>query len=79
MDLRRTKEMGSGENYITRNFVIYFSPHTIRMIRRRRMRMVGDVACRETGEERTRFWWENVRERGNVEDLGVDDRKSIGI
>jgi len=28
----------------------------------------------ETGEMHTGFWWGNLRERDNLEDLGVDGR-----
>ena len=28
----------------------------------------------ETGEEHTGFWWGDMRERGRLEDLGVDGR-----
>jgi hypothetical protein len=37
------------------------------------MRWVGHVAW-ETGEVRTGFWWGNLRERDNLEDLGVCGR-----
>jgi len=42
------------------------------------MRSARHVACIETGEVRTGFWWrdlrERERERENLEDLSVDRR-----
>jgi hypothetical protein len=44
------------------------------MIKSRRMRWAGHVACMETGEVHTGFWWRDLRERDHLEDLGVDGR-----
>jgi hypothetical protein len=41
------------------------------------MRWAGHVVRIGGGEVCTGFWWENVRERGNLEDPGVDVRKIL--
>jgi hypothetical protein len=42
---------------------LYCSPNIIQVIKSRRMRWAGDVACMgERGEVRTEFWWGNLRE-----------------
>ena len=40
---------------------LYLSPNIIRVIKSRRMRWTGHVACMERGEVQTEFWWENLR------------------
>jgi hypothetical protein len=50
--------------------ILYASPDSIRQIKSRRMRWVGQVA--RMGEER--FWWESQKERNHLEDQGVDGR-----
>jgi hypothetical protein len=47
---------------------LYFSPNIIQVIKSR-MRWVGHVG---KGEVYTGFWWENLRERDHLEDLGID-------
>jgi hypothetical protein len=42
------------------------------MIKSRRMRWVGHVACRERRYMHTAFWWKDINERGHFEDIGVD-------
>ena len=51
---------------------LYSSPNIVRVIKSRRMRWAGHVAC--MGEERGRIgsWWGNRRERDCWGDLGVD-------
>jgi len=51
---------------------LYSSPNIVRVIKSRRMRLVGHVA--RMGEERgcVGFWWGNRRERDHWGDLGVD-------
>jgi len=39
-----------------------------------RMRWTGRVACSGRGETRTRFWWENLREREQLKDQSVYGR-----
>ena len=38
------------------------------------MRLASHVALRGRGEVHTGFWWGNLRERGHLEDLGIDCR-----
>jgi hypothetical protein len=47
------------------------------MIKSRRMRWAGHVARRGREEVHTRFWWGNLRERGHLEDPGVDGEYNI--
>ena len=51
---------------------LYPSPKVVRVLKSRRMRWAGDVAC--MGGERGCIgsWWENRRERAHWGDLGVD-------
>jgi len=51
---------------------LYSSPNSVRVIKSRRMRWAGHVAC--VGVERGvyRSWWGNRRERDHWGDLGVD-------
>jgi len=44
------------------------------MIKSRRMRWVGHVACMGRGEVYTWFWWGNLTERDCLEDPGIDGR-----
>jgi hypothetical protein len=55
---------------------LHSSPNTriIRLIKSRRMRWAGHVACMGRGEVYIGFWWENLRERSHLEDPGVDGR-----
>ena len=53
----------------------YSSPNIIQVIKSRRMRWEGHVACvGARGEVHTGFWWENLRKRNHLEDPGVDGR-----
>jgi len=49
---------------------IYCSPHIIWVIKPRRMEWAGHVA----GKVHIGFWWEDLMERGHLEDLGADSR-----
>ena len=51
---------------------LYCSPNIVRVIESRRMRWAGHVARMGRGEACTVFWWGNLRERDNLEDLSVD-------
>jgi hypothetical protein len=53
---------------------LYSSPTIVRLIKSRRMRWAGHVARMGRGEACKRFWWENLRERGQWGDPGVDGR-----
>jgi len=43
----------------------------VQVIKLRRMRWVGHVACME---ESTGFWWGNLRERDQLDDRGINGR-----
>jgi len=77
--LRRT--FGPKRNDVTREWRklyndkpndLYFSLNVVRVIKSRKMRWVGRVACMGRGEVHTGFWWGNLRERGHLDDSGVD-------
>ena len=44
------------------------------MIKSRRFRWAGHVACRERGEVHEGFWWGNLRGKCLLEDLDLDGR-----
>ena len=49
-----------------------YTPNIIRVIKSRRIRLVGNVGRMGRGEVHTGFWWGNLRERDHLEDPGVD-------
>ena len=51
---------------------VYSSPNIFQVIKSRRMRWVGNVV--RTGEVRTGFWWRDLTERDQLEDLCIDGR-----
>jgi hypothetical protein len=51
---------------------LYFSLNIFLVIKLRRMRSAGHVACMGERRDYTRFWRRNLRERDHIEDLGVD-------
>jgi hypothetical protein len=55
---------------------VYSSPNIIQVIKLKRMRWAGFVACMEDrrGEMHTSFWWGNLRERDHLEDPSIDGR-----
>jgi hypothetical protein len=53
---------------------LYSSPSIFRVIKSRRMRWARHVANMGRGEAYTWFWWENLRERDHLGDLGVGGR-----
>jgi hypothetical protein len=55
---------------------LYYSINIIRAIKLRRIRWVGHVAFMGREEVYRGFWWGNLRERGHLEDPGVE-RKII--
>ena len=52
--------------------VLYCSPYIVRVLKARRMRLAGHVACMGRGEAYTGCWWGNLRERDHLGDSGVD-------
>jgi hypothetical protein len=58
---------------------LYCSPNIVRVIKSRRMRMAGHVACRGRREVYTGFWWGNLREGDHLEEPGVDGRLILRI
>jgi hypothetical protein len=52
----------------------YSSPSIIWVIKSRRMRWVGHVACMGRGEVHTEFWCGDLGEGDHLEDPGVDGR-----
>jgi len=52
---------------------LYSSPNIVLVIKSRRMRWVGHVARAGRREVYTGFCWGNMREKGHLEDPGVDE------
>ena len=57
---------------------LYSSPHTVRVIKSRRMRWAGHVARMGEASGCIRSWWGNRRERDHWGDLGVDGWMQLG-
>ena len=53
---------------------LYSSPNTVRVVKSRRMKWVGHVVRMGRGEAYTGFWLENLRERAQLGDPGLDGR-----
>ena len=53
---------------------LYSSLNIVRVIKLRRMRRAGHVACWGRGKAYTRFWWGNLGERDHLGDPGIDGR-----
>jgi hypothetical protein len=51
---------------------LYCSPNIVRVVKSRRMRWEGHVACMGRGEVNIGFWWGNLRERNQWTEPGVD-------
>ena len=56
---------------------LYCSPNIIWVIKSRRIRWTGHVACMGRVVVYTGFWWENVRERNHLEYAGIDGKKIL--
>ena len=52
---------------------LYSSPNIIHAVKSR-MRWVEYAACMGDRNVHTRLWWGDLRERGHLEDLGIDGR-----
>jgi hypothetical protein len=50
---------------------LYSSPNIVRVIKSRRMRWAGHVACMGRGEVFTGFWLGGLMGRDHWEDLGI--------
>ena len=53
---------------------LYCSHNCVLLIKSRRTRWVGLVARMGRGEGRIGFWWGSLREKGHLEDPGLDER-----
>jgi hypothetical protein len=53
---------------------LYCSSNIVRVIKSRRMKWAGHVACMGRREVYTGFWWEHLSERNHLEDHGLDGR-----
>ena len=51
---------------------LYSSPSIIRLIKSVRIRREGHVASLGEGEGHVGYWWNTLRERDHLEDLGVE-------
>jgi hypothetical protein len=58
---------------------VYCSRNIIQVIKSRRIRWVGNVARIGDRKGHTRFWWEDLGERVNLEDLDVDESSRGGM
>ena len=53
---------------------LYCSPNIVRVIKSRRIRWAGHVACMGKKGAYTGFWWGVLKERDRLGDTGVDGR-----
>jgi hypothetical protein len=56
---------------------LYSLPNNFQVIKLRRMKLAGHVACMGRREVCTAFWWGNLRERDHLGDTGVDGRITL--
>jgi hypothetical protein len=56
---------------------LYSSPNIVRVIKSRRIRWVGHVACMGRGEVFREFWLEGPKVRDHREDLGIDGKITL--
>ena len=57
---------------------LYSSPNIVRVIKSRRMRWAGNVACMGEGRGCIGSWWGNRREGDHWGDLGADGWTMLG-
>ena len=75
--IRPKKDEVSGEWRRLHNEELHdlYSPrNVIRVIKPRRMRWAGQEVGTGDKKVHTRFWWEDLSERGHLEDMGVDGK-----
>jgi hypothetical protein len=53
---------------------LYSSPNITQVIKSKRITWAGNVAPMGRGKLLTGSWWRNLKERGHLEDPGVDGR-----
>jgi hypothetical protein len=53
---------------------LYSSPNIVRVIKLKRTRSAGQVACLWERRGIYRVWWGNQKERGDLEGTGIDGR-----
>jgi hypothetical protein len=53
---------------------LYTSPGIIRVIKSRRLRWAGHVACKGEMRDATKFWSESLKGIDHLEDLSVDGK-----
>jgi hypothetical protein len=58
-------------------YALYSLPNIIRVIKSRRLRWAGHVACMGRGEVHTGFGRKNLREGDHLKDQGVEGRKIL--
>jgi hypothetical protein len=56
---------------------LYSSPNIVRVVKSRRMRWVGYVACMREGRSVHRFWLGGSKVRDHWEDLGIGGRITL--
>jgi hypothetical protein len=72
---KRDELTGEGRKLHTEElYDLYPSPDIIRVIKSRRMRWTGHVACMGQRRGVYRVWWGSLREGDNLEDSGFDGR-----
>jgi len=52
----------------------YASPCIVRVVKSRRLRFAGHVACMKRWKMHMKFWSENLKGRDHLEDLGIGER-----
>jgi hypothetical protein len=56
---------------------LYSSPNIVRVIKSRRMRWAGHVACMGEGMVFTGFWFGSPKVRDHWEDLGIGEKITL--
>ena len=56
------------------HYDLYCSQNIIRVIKSRKMRGTGHVACMGGGKLHTGFWWGDLSEREHLQDPGLDGK-----